>query len=99
MTLSHDTKRSITLELHDQTLRYLEVLTHSDAVSAGARVEDVLSHLACSAADGVRRAGAWEREWVHQAFGYSWNDRLVRDPNCEWQMIPDLDDDGDEPAA
>lgn len=32
----------------------------------------VVAHLVHSAADGVRRPGAWERGWILQAFGEWW---------------------------
>ncbi len=32
-------------------------------------VEDLLAVLARTAADGVRRSGSWERDWILQATG------------------------------
>lgn len=56
----------ITLELTDDTFATLEQLTHTPVECVD--VPAVLRHLACSAADGVRRPGSWERGWVEQAF-------------------------------
>lgn len=62
----------ITIELSDHAVAYLECLAQSHAIGSG-KVEDVLVHLAASAADGVRRPGAWENAWNVSAFG-DWPD-------------------------
>jgi hypothetical protein len=86
---------NVTIRLRPETARLLEVLAASDAVSSkrdGAslreKVADVVYHLAMSAADGVRRPGAWERAWVEQAFGGGWEQRLETDPEATWRQRP-----------
>jgi hypothetical protein len=51
----------VTIELDQNTVAYLKLLDPSGPEAA-------LSHLAHSAADGIRRPGAWERGWLGQAF-------------------------------
>jgi len=80
-------KQSITVELDDETIRYLAVLGKSTAVPDGGPAE-VLAHLACSAADGVRRPGAWERNWVIQCFGDDWAESMRADPSTPWHVLP-----------
>lgn len=46
----------------------LRALTRSSALPNGT-LGQVIEHLVHSAADGVRRPGAWERGWLEQAFG------------------------------
>lgn len=70
-----------TIELHPNTVAYLRSLARSNAVDTG-RIEDVLAYLAASAADGVRRPGAWECGWCEQAFG-TWPDG-GQDPNAAY---------------
>ncbi|HXM54678.1 MAG TPA: hypothetical protein VOB72_04750 [Candidatus Dormibacteraeota bacterium] len=43
-------------------------------------VAAVLAELADHAQQGVYRPGAWEREWLCQALGYDWLDRVEPDP-------------------
>lgn len=59
---------TISITVDARTAAYLRALTRSISVPRGT-LEDVLAHLAHSAADGLRRPGAWERGWVEQAFG------------------------------
>jgi hypothetical protein len=59
---------TISITVDARTAAYLRALTRSTAVRSGT-LEDVLRHLVCSAADGLRRPGAWERGWLEQAFG------------------------------
>jgi hypothetical protein len=49
---------------------------------------EALAELALRAEDGVTRPGAWERDWLCQAFGFAWQDRLVGDPDVEWMERP-----------
>ena len=51
----------ITIDLTDETVRYLKLLDSSGPEAA-------LAYLASSAADGLRRPGAWERDWLWSAF-------------------------------
>jgi hypothetical protein len=83
-TSSTPPKRQITIEVDAETYAYLEVL------AAGAFHESdptitpvyVLQHLAHSAADGMRRPGAWERDWIVSAFGDAWIKDL--------EVVPDV---------
>jgi hypothetical protein len=82
----------ITIELSDETIAYLEVLgrdshlfDHCDLRQRqGASVPYVLQHLAQSAADGLRRPGAWEAQWVVQAFGNDWTGSLEPIPGLPY---------------
>jgi len=68
-------KLRVVLEFDPETAGYLGILACTPAVGAAADVPleravvHVLEHLAYSAADGVRRPGAWERQWIQQACG------------------------------
>jgi len=79
-------KRKITIELDDVGYGLLQVLTcGSDAPQS---VEDVVGQLVDHARQGVYRPGAWERDWLRQAFGDDWTEYLEPgDPygraNCE----------------
>jgi hypothetical protein len=76
--------RPVTLDLDDDTLRYLAVL---------GRPAEVLALLASAAADGVRRPGAWERGWITQVCGSDWAASLRPDPAAPYSMLPpELDD-------
>jgi hypothetical protein len=72
----------LTIEIDDTTAAYLRVL------SDDGRPEQVLERLAGHAADGVRRPGAWEREWVIQAFGDDWEDKVTQDPAVRFYVVP-----------
>jgi hypothetical protein len=65
-TVTDDVTISITVDA--RTAAYLRALTRSSSVPDGT-LEDVVGHLVHSAADGLRRPGAWERGWVESAFG------------------------------
>lgn len=80
--------RTVKVVITEETFAMLEVLAKSDAVSEKNGVAGVLAWLAWSAADGVRRPGAWERSWVEQAFGGRWREFVERDPDCEWHVRP-----------
>jgi hypothetical protein len=81
-------KKSFTIELYPDTVAYLELLGDNIGARPDHVVEDVLKHLAQSAADGVRRPGAWERGWVAQAFGSSFEDKVEPEPERPWSVIP-----------
>ncbi len=81
--IGHEKPQGFTIHLSSDTVKMLEVLRGDSFVD----VEGVLSHLAHSAADGVRRPGAWERSWVEQCFGPV-DDRVEQDPDVEWQVRP-----------
>jgi hypothetical protein len=66
--------RKITVEVDDTVYGLLEVLTKP--TDAPASVEDVVRQLIDHAQQGVYRPGAWEREWLIQAFGYQWQSFL-----------------------
>ncbi len=60
----------IELEIDDTHARLLAVLADDGDVKA------VLAQLIDHAQQGVYRPGAWEREWLSQAFGEEWQSRL-----------------------
>lgn len=73
----------LTIELHEETVRALEVLSERGDAEA------TLHELAARAVDGVSRPGAWERAWLQQAFGYEWIDHLEPDPDAPgWRQRP-----------
>jgi hypothetical protein len=68
--------RHLTVSISGEAFEALAMLGRSWAVTGegetiddAAAVDRALVHLAASAADGVRRPGAWERGWIEQAFG------------------------------
>lgn len=87
-TATKNAKQTITIGLQLETVHYLKVLGHSEALDGRGSVEDVLVHLAASAAAGVQRAGSWERGWVHHAFGTAWEAHLAPDPTTPWGVLP-----------
>ena len=68
----------ITITVSDEVAARLAVL----AAPAGTAA-DVVALLADHAQQGVYRPGAWEREWICQAFGYDWLERLEPDTRPE----------------
>lgn len=80
-------KIRVTLEVDRSDVRYLRLLADDD-VPAGQEVASVLSSLASSIADGMRRPGAWEREVVMQLFGDDFTEKLMTDPRCDFYEIP-----------
>ncbi len=76
-----DPTRTITITISEDSARFLDLLPDG---AAGA-----LAQLAASAADGMRRPGSWEREWLAQAISEDeWAHRLVQDPEAHWRMMP-----------
>lgn len=69
---------SITVRLPEDWVRNLEALVDPDTGLND--VASVLVELADHAQQGVYRPGAWEREWLCQAFGYDWLVRVEPDP-------------------
>jgi hypothetical protein len=65
---------AITVHLPAEWDMNLEALV--DPASGLDDVAAVLVKLADHAQQGVHRPGAWERDWLHQAFGYGWHARL-----------------------
>lgn len=73
--------RTVTITISEDVARFLDLLPDG---TAGA-----LAHLATSAAEGMRRPGAWEREWLAQVIGEDdWADKLTQDPAAHWRMMP-----------
>ena len=70
----------VTLTLPVDVMRRLAVLAGDEYGTAA--VVSVLGQLADHAQQGVYRPGAWERDWLIQAFGDEWLARVE----------PDLDD-------
>lgn len=73
------TSRSLTVELSPSQLKLLQVL--GDPVA-------ILAELVDHVVQGVERPGAWERQWLCQALGYDWLERLEQDPDCAWHVRP-----------
>jgi hypothetical protein len=79
--------RRITVAVTPEEFELLRVLARTHAMEGGplfsaeGQVTRILRHLVHSAADGVRRPGAWERGWVEQAFGPV--------PEDELEVVPD----------
>lgn len=61
-------RHQIVVEVSDTVYKLLAVL--------GDDVEAVVSQLIDHAQQGVYRPGAWEREWVCQAFGHEWFSKM-----------------------
>jgi len=70
----------ITVRVSETVYSLLKVLVEPDG-----SVEGVLSELIDHAQQGVYRPGAWERNWLIQAFGDDWIKKLeAGDPyGCE----------------
>lgn len=83
-------RTKVTIEVDADTLAMLEVLTDPTGKMFGCQrtVGEVLQHLACSAADCVRRPGSWERPWLVSAFGDEWTAKLEVDPEASWRLRP-----------
>jgi hypothetical protein len=80
------TKKKITIEIDEIPYQLLQVLTCGPY--APQSVEDVIGRLIDHAQQGVYRPGAWERDWLRQAFGDEWTAYMEPgDPygraNCE----------------
>jgi hypothetical protein len=76
----------VTLEIDPTVHELLAVLTRSEC--GPENVEGVILKLIDHAQQGVYRPGAWEREWLCEAFGHTWTKNLEwGDPygrtNCE----------------
>ena len=71
----------ITITVSDEVAARLAVLGGSG--ESGATAAEVAAVLVDHAQQGVYRPGAWEREWLCQAFGYDWTARLVPDTRPE----------------
>ena len=67
MNKETEQKRTITLELSETICAFLEVLGEPKHV-----IMELIDH----AQQGVYRPGAWERDWLCQAFGDDWLERL-----------------------
>ena len=70
-------KVQITLELDEVTAGLLAILDLRNR-SAHSALLTLIDH----AAQGVYRPGAWERQWIEQAFGCDWQSRL--EPGDPW---------------
>jgi hypothetical protein len=63
-------RKRITIELNDAIYGLLEVLTYGEYGPDS--VKGVVMELIDHAQQGVYRPGAWERDWLRQAFGDDW---------------------------
>ena len=77
-------RRTIPIEVSEETYAYLEVLAREHWGS----VRDVVGYLVQSAADGVRRPGSWERPWIEQCFGDDFTKHLQQSSTCEFYDVP-----------
>jgi hypothetical protein len=68
--------KKITVEVSDVVYQLLEVLTKGEYGAAESGVEGVVLELIDHAQQGVYRPGAWERQWLMQAFGADWIEHL-----------------------
>lgn len=75
--------KKITIELATETVIYLQALAGDGAPT----LEDVIEHLAHSAAAGIRRPAAWERRWLMQAFGDDWEAKCEQVPGVEYAQL------------
>lgn len=78
--------KTIAIDVDETVYALLEVLTHGEY--APRSVEDAVLKLIDHAQQGVYRPGAWERDWLRQAFGDDWTEYLeLGDPygrsDCE----------------
>jgi len=72
--------KTITVEVSDTVYELLEVLTKGQRPECKT-VKDVVLKLIDHAQQGVYRPGAWERNWLTQAFWDDWTEHLeVGDP-------------------
>ena len=71
----------ITITVTDEVAARLAVL--GGAGESGATAAEVVAVLVDHAQQGVYRPGAWEREWVCEAFGHDWINRLEPDTRPE----------------
>ena len=62
--------KKITVEIMESSYELLKSLDENN------KVEKVIETLCEHAADGVRRSGAWERNWVIQCFGDDFESRM-----------------------
>ncbi len=82
----------ITIEISDQLADVLTPLASCIAIQArtpcttAERVAMVLGTLASTAAAGVVRPGAWERQWIEQALGPVPSEWLEPDPEASWRV-------------
>jgi hypothetical protein len=73
----------ITIDLPEEVLQLVAALDEHGSAEAA------LVELAARAADGVCRPGAWERQWLHQAFGDEWEERMEPDLQApQWRERP-----------
>lgn len=72
----------VTIELPEELVELLAVLDDRG------RADATLLELAARAVDGVSRPGSWERQWLYQAFGDAWEERLEPDPEAHWRQRP-----------
>lgn len=83
----HRIMPEITITIPDEVAERLAVLTDpsmlTSAATAADSARDAVAVLIDHAQQGVYRPGAWEREWLCQAFGYDWPERLVPDTRPE----------------
>lgn len=60
-----------TIRVSDNDVELLRQLVGEGFEWVASDVAGLIEHLARSAADGVRRPGSWERNWITQATGWA----------------------------
>lgn len=86
--------KTITVKVSDEIYALLEVLTRGKEAPCRS-VNDVVLKLIDHAQQGVYRPGAWERDWLIQAFGSDFVYELeadTRPPGCFDRPKPQQDD-------
>ena len=79
---------TVTLTFSRQIAERLAALIAPGMQATDDPVKDALYELADRAQQAVSRSGAWERDWICQAFGYDWLANLEPDPenaDIGWQ--------------
>jgi hypothetical protein len=61
--------RRVEIHISEEQFAALTRLASSDACAGGGGIQGVIDYLLHCCADGVRRPGSWERQWLAQAFG------------------------------
>lgn len=77
---------SVRVDLTEDAARYLEALAKNNGFGMSS-IAEVLAYLGSSAADGMRRPGAWERGWLEQAVGDSWLDAMEQIPDVPYAQL------------
>jgi hypothetical protein len=80
--------KKITLDLDNDVVNLLAILGTSRATSGKRDPQEVIEMLIHHAADGVRRPGSWERNWLVSVFSDDWQEHLEQDETAHWRQRP-----------